>query len=542
MFVRLSLITLLVCGGCTPPGPAPPLAGDTADPGPDTTDEVSRLSPQAWLARASIDLRGRRASLDELAQAADEDAARTLVDSFVDDAALGERLAWLYDDHLRTAQYFMNTEVRIWDPLGDEAMQAAGWAPLQLVRHAIDQDLPLGTLVTATELPRNDALAAAFDLDAPGTGTAWALMPPPDDRPMAGLLSSSELWFVYDADAFNWNRRRANAVARIFLCDDLLLRDVTFALDLTVTELESLEDTVRTAANCTTCHATLDPLAAFFGGFPDRSVAVDPGPLYRYSEWSATWATGRTEPAWFGRPAADLAELGALVAADPRFPRCTTKVLTEGLMGRSLVDALGDEAAVETWLDGVMAELGEPRDLTGRDVARTVVMHPAYREGDERVLRPESLASVLGALLGLDPEGELLRDLTWSTEQRLLGGGIDDSTITERNPVPGVGHLVLQGWAARAVAEVALDTDAARATGSRLMWTQAEPWTVDATERRLQLAEWHGVFLSEPVTADAPEVERLDALWAAAGGPDAPETAWATVVEALIRHPRSLLY
>ena len=76
-----------------------------------------------------------------------------------------------------------------------------------------------------------------------------------------------------------------------------------------------------------------------------------------------------------------------------------------------------------------------------------------------------------------------------------------------------------------------------------MLWTELSPWDAsDAEARARQLSVWHGRFLSEPVAADSPEVDRLEALWQAAGGSEDPARAWELVVEALLRHPRALLY
>ena len=521
------------------PSPRTPVEspGDTAEHEP-----LPPISPTAWVARASIDLRGRRPTLSELDQATDMEAARAMVVQFADDDELGTRMAWLYDDQLLTAHYFLNTDDRDWSALDQDTTQAVGWAPLELMRYIVDEDLALTSLVTATELPRNDSVAHYFELEPPGTGTDWAMMPPPDARPMAGILSSSELWFVHDADGLNYNRHRANALARMFLCDDMLLRDVTFALDLSIDSLENLENAVATEPQCTTCHAALDPLAAFFGGFPDRSVEVSHPGLYRYSTWGETWTSGWTTPSWFGRPAKDLEEVGHLVAADPRFSRCIIRVFSEGLFASPLEQALGGKMASSTWLDAQTLAQGAPENLIGRELVRSLVVDPAYIQGKERVLRPESYPEVLGDLLGLDPQSSDLQAMAWSTEHRLLGGGLDDFTINERNPSPGVGHITLQGWAARANTRSALQNDSARPKTSQVLWTVTEPWATDDALVRKQLAVWHGRFLSELVDADSEEIDRLLGLWHAVGGAEDPEIAWATVVEALIRHPRFLLY
>ncbi len=465
---------------------------------------------------------------------ADPAAADALVASFVDDDRFPARMAWLYDDHLRTAVFFENSPTRDWSDLDDASLRSLGGAPLELVRATVAADAPFSRVVTATELPRNDLLAEVFSLAPTGTGSAWAMTPPDDDRPMAGLLSSSELWFVYDGDSLNNNRRRANAVARIFLCDDFLARDVSLAFDLSLEALAEMDQASQTEPSCLTCHAALDPVAALFGGFPARSVNAPRENLARYDRWTERALQGWRLPHWYGRPLADLAELGVAVAADPRFSRCTARVFTEGLLGGPTTD--------EDLVDQLALAFRHDDGLRVRELAARVVGTDAYRAEDARVLRPDQLPTLLAGLLGLDATDDQLADLAWETELRLLGGGLDDVDVVEPNREPGLGHHVLLAWAARSTAEDALSQDAARSAEDRLLWTVAEPWPTADAQVREQLAAWWLRFLSRQVAPDSPEIDRLFALWQATGGADAPQDAWAVVVQALLRHPDFLLY
>ncbi len=66
--------------------------------------------------------------------------------------------------------------------------------------------------------------------------------------------------------------------------------------------------------------------------------------------------------------------------------------------------------------------------------------------------------------------------------------------------------------------------------------------TADEDEVREALAQVRTRFLSRPVAADDPAIDRLLDLWRASGGMDDPETAWSVVVEALLRHPAQAVY
>jgi hypothetical protein len=497
------------------------------------TPGEGQLSATAWLTRASLDLRGVRPSASELAAvAADPDAAEALILGFVDDARFAERAAWTWNDRLHTALNFKSTTLRGYQELSDAQKEAAGFAPLALVAWIVAEDQPVTALATNTTLPLNDDLAAAFGLTAPGQGADWVMSAHEDARPPAGLLASASLWLVVDGDATNHNRRRANAVSTMFLCDDFLSREAAFDFDLSVEELAAMEEAVRTQPACLTCHAGLDPLAALFGGFAERSDQAELSRLTVYSPWRADWAMGWRSPAYFGRPVGDLTELGATLAADPRFGRCAARTLAEGLIGEPLSDEELNPYH-EALLDG---------GLSLRAVARAIVTSDRYRRDDERALPIDALSSSLANALGLSAEGETFLSLIWSLEHRRLGGGGDDHTAPDDVDEPGVGHALRDAWLARSVATLALTQDADRAPESRILWIAGAPYPTDEVTARQVLVRWRQRVLSEQLSQSDPSIDALWALWSAAGGAADPEAAWTTCLEALLRHPMGRLY
>ena len=491
------------------------------------------LSGAALATRISLDLRGVRPSPDELAWAAvDPDAVEALRDAWLDDARLPERMAWLYNDTLHTAVWFEGYS-RFGD-LDFETWSSMGQEPLQLVAAIIAEDRPFSELVTATELPANNALATAWGLSR-AAGDGWTAATATDGRPMAGLLSSTSVWNRYNADITNRNRARANFLARALLCADFLDREVSFDFALSAEALAQMETTAQTEPTCLSCHAALDPLAAFLGGYTERSQE-EPLEQYRqYSPYTAQWYAAWTSPAYYGHPGADLVDLGAMIAADPRFSTCAARRFAEGLLGGP---------ADDDWVQGLGDDL-RGHDLLIRPLLADITDGAAYRAPDERMLTTEQLASSLTEALGLTtPSGESegLNPLYWSPERRVMGGGTDDDTVLQRNRTPGVGVLALQRWAAAQVVPTALATDVAR--DDRVLYTLVDPTDADPAEEtvRRQLAAWYVRVLSHPVSPTDDEVTALYTLWEEARADADVETAWTEALSALVRHPRAVLY
>jgi hypothetical protein len=519
----LPLLALAGCGGAAPESEADP-----------TPAPVALVSARAWITRVSLDVRGVRPDVADLeAVDAAPEAAAALVEGYLADDRLGTRVAWIWNDALHTAAFFQDPPYRDLLPTDAEARDL-GWNALEVVREVVDEDRPFSDIVTAPTVPWNDTLATFWDAEAPGSAE-WIQYTPDDGRPMAGMLSIDALWLVYDGDRTNLNRRRANAVSRIFACSDFLARETAFAADIPAESLAVLAEAVRTEPTCIACHAGLDPLASFFGGFADRAVSQPAAELRVYSQWTADWYQASTPAAWYGNPGNDLTDLGAFIAADPRFASCSVRRLAEGLVGHPV-----DDAQLEAWTRSFVEEDG----LQMRPLIARIVASEAYRADEERVLTTEQLHTTLADLTGWDPTTTTAggwMPLSWDGDMRTLGGGTDDTEVLIRNREVGLGSHVLMTWAGR-VAAGALAEDAARPAGERVLWTVLDPAATDLTEDdvRVQLATWASRFLSEPVAADDPRVDGLLALWEGAG--DTPADGGAVVLQALVRHPASRIY
>lgn len=470
----------------------------------------------AHLARLSLDLRGVRASPEELAVVrTNPGAIPDFVSAWLAEPAFAEQMAWRYNQRLHTAVALRATPRSF--PMSEAEHRAMGWAPLAHVQQVLAQDRPFSEVVTAQALPQHPDQAAA--LGWPHSGEAWATAVPPDGRPMAGILSSPTLWLVIDGDATSMNRQRANAVARVFLCADFLDREGSFEFSIAPEELQESESAAATDPACQSCHAALDPLAALFGGFSERSVNQPLAQAALYSTFTEDWFRSWTEPAYYGAPIGDFSELGPAIAQDPRFDRCTTQFLAESLLGRPL-------EAEDPLVDWHQGYLDQDRQL--RAFVADFVETADYRSPQGRTLSNEQLYFValdLAERLGGGDLSEVLSPLLWSPERRVLAGGSDDFAVLEPNTTPSLGHHLSMAWVAR---ELALAVSLAGPANERQV--------------REQIAWLHGLILSHPVEPESAEVDALWQLYQDAGAWDTPELAWDTVLQALIRHPQALVY
>ncbi len=497
----------------------------------ESAEEPGVLSGAALARRASLDLRGVLPDPEEVAAVqADPEAVDALIATWLEDERLPERMGWLWNDSLHTALWF--EDYPRFGALSEGDWRAMGQEPLRLIVAIIREDRPFADLVTARTLPADDTLAAWWGLTR-AAGEGWTEATPQDGRPMAGILSSTSLWNRYNADITNRNRMRANTVARVLLCADHLDRDVSFDFDLSTEALAQVEDAVREEPSCLACHAALDPLAAFFGGFAERSQEEDLETFRAWSAWNATWYAAWTPPAYYGHPGADLEDLGAMIAADPRFSTCAASRFYEGLVGEALTDP------------EVRASLGQRFRDSGLDVRALlaeILASDAWRADEDRVPTNEQLGLALSTALGLDPE-DALSPLSWSVEHRLLAGGTDDDTVLERNRSPGLASQALMMWAARVAAPRAIALDRARAPAERLLFTAAEPDEAPAEAQvRAQLAAWHVRLLGLPAEPDSAAIDALFDLWSTVEAEGGPELAWEASLAALIRHPQQAVY
>lgn len=517
---------------------------DSASPGP-TLPEADAVT---LLNRASLDLRGRRPTQAELeAVEADPAALDALLDEMVDDPGFPERLVALYAEVFRTrADRFLvslDNDVDFLDT--DRALafkHAVGEEPLRLVAYLAEQELPYTELVTADYTLANPLLLEHLPLEALEEGEGWVPARYLDDRPAAGVLSSTGLWWRYTSTFENANRGRAQAIGRILLCDDRFEAAVSFQ-----GTTADLEERVRTDPSCTGCHATLDPLGSYLWGFVWRNqeawLEVTRYNPTQEGDWAVT--TG-ISPELYGQPGHDLRGLGRQLAADPRFVGCAVETAMELLLNRGLQveDARWFTQHREDFLDS---------GLSLKALYRSVVDNPVYRAADSdedwaaplRTVRPDQLAGSLEALTGYrwTWQGNDMLD-TDARGVRVLIGGVDGVLATSPAADPSTTTVLALERVAEAAAQWAVGREGELDPAERTLFLEVD-LTADpgdaavAVQVQALLLRCHG----RRHALDSELVLGLTALWRAlADSTQSPRQAWVLVLSGIFRHPDFLVY
>lgn len=477
-------------------------------------------------ARVSLDLRGVRPSVAEL----DELELRPgrwdyLVDGWLRDPRFGDRvrdvlaLAW----RTRLDTYTPQASEFGLPPSDDVDFQrSVGEEVLRLGAEVAEADLDWRELVTADWTLVDDHLAAVWPVD-PEPGKGWRRARYVDGRPAAGVLSTNGAWWRYTTTMENYNRGRANAIARILLCSDFLARPVAFPRSDAAPGSDALLDQTKTDPSCTVCHFSLDPLGSYLYGF-DYWVE----PYYMTPEYSpaaeALWR-GRTEvpPSYFGQEAPGLDGLGRAVAGDPRFTSCAVEQVLEGVLQRDVSDA--DFGLVARHL-----EVFEASERRMRPLFRSAALDPENVGPGraDKLLPPESLTASVEALTGfrwVDDDGRevLGNDLAGV---RTLAGGYDGKAVTQplrrSNPTVVLVH--------RRLAELAA-THAVTHPDNPLFQGRS-PTDVDDDELLEHL--FRATLSRRPDAEEADLARELRDTVAAAEG---AEAGWAAVTALLLRHP-----
>lgn len=521
------MLTLLLAAcdpGATEPVPAAPPA------------DVERA-----LTRASVDLRGRLPDVAELDEvAADPAALDGKIDAYMKDPAFGARVADLFAPVYRTRVdqiTYMDLPLDVQAHLGDE--------PLQLLAHVATEDLPYTDLVTGDWTMADELTASVWPVDYPAGATGWRRSRYTDGRPAAGVLSSNGMWWRYDTTYENYNRGRANALSRVLLCSDFLERPVHFERSADIFDSSSLQDEVMTNPACTNCHATLDPMASYLFTF---WYFADQGEQTRYTpaderQWQAL--TGMA-PAFHGAPGWRLEDLGAQIAADPRYIQCAVETVWEALLRRESTPADTDRLTAhrEAFLAG---------GVTLRALLRSVLSDPAYRAAgardhvdNARMMTPATFARVIEDLTGLrwtfDGRELLANDVEGL---RILAGGADGLEVTAEATRPNATTTLVQERVAEAAALWALAHDAERPAERRLLDGLDLAWRPD-TDREAMAGLVTRLFrrvLGHTAADDSLEVGLALDLWSEAYALEgAPDRAWAAVLAWLLRDPELIIY
>lgn len=546
------LLLVLGCGGdwrlaADVPTPTPtPAPAETDDPPPGEAP-AAEVDVAHLVHRLSLDLRGVRPSLEEIAAAeADPASLDATVDAWLHDPRFGARVRAVYADALLTRQdtwyvsaadYGLDDEPGFAASVGDEA--------LRIVSEVAEQDLPYPEIVTAEWTMADERLGAAWPVDYPAETTGWQRVRYTDGRPQAGVLSTNALWWRYGTSASNANRGRANAISRALLCADYLSRPIEFDRNVNILDGDALEDALRNNPGCVACHYSLDPFAAYFWGFYYYDYTSPAETSTYHPERESLWDdyAGGVGPGYYGDPGYTLADLGRQIARDPRLVSCAVERVVEGVLQRETT--LDDTTALLTHRAAFEAD-----GLALRGLWRSVVQDPAYRAPPEvvgpRMVSPELLASTVEDLTGFRFEYAGYDLLTTDTYGlRTLAGGVDGQFVTSPARTPTATMLLVQQRLAEGAAHHVVAADRADPAQARLFTevTFAETPDTDRDAMVAQLQALHLRLYGDHVRADGPEVEANLELWTDLYALDHDAVAaWSGVLAVLLRDPLFLTY
>ena len=534
------LLTLWACGGGEPP------------PTPEVTEESwPEMAPVELLTRASLDLRGTRPTDDEIAEVeADPDALDGLLDEFLHDDRFADRVVDLYSEIYltRSESFYINTAGL--DISNTPAfLLAVGEEPLRLLAEVAAEDLPYTEVVTADWTMANEDLAAVNPVDYPRGGSGWQKVQYTDGRPAAGVLATNGLWWRFVSTDSNANRKRANTVSRLFLCEDYLTRPIEFDRNVNLLEEDAVKEALKTNPGCQNCHVSLDPMASFFFGFYWYNYTSPAEATYYHPEREQLWSSyTEVAPSYYGEPGYTLEDLGDFIAGDARFPTCAVEQAFKVLMRRD--PTLDDQGRLNAHREDFLAG-----GLTVRSLFRSMLNDPAYRAADT-----DDEGAVTRKLVTVDILARQVEDLTgfhWtysdydmmrtdSVGLRTLAGGVDGYTVTKSATSPTATLALVVEALAEASSDYAVQQELTQDPGDRRLFTEIDfTETPDSNEAAMvaQIKKLHLRLFGDRVAADGEEVAANLDLWRDLYSVEKdPVAAWTGVLSALMRDPEFLLY
>ena len=513
--------------------------------------EVPEMSAVDLLTRVSLDLRGVRPTVEELtAVEADPTLLDRYIDAFLEDERLGERVVSMWSEIYLTRQdsYYLDAEDYGWEASDQPAfVLAVGEEPLRILARVVTEDLPYTDLVTGDWTVLNDIVGLSWPTDYSADETGYQVVRYTDGRPSAGVLSTNSMWWRYMSNGTNYNRGRANAISKLFLCTDYLEKSIEFDRDVNLLDEGAVNEALQTNPGCYACHSSLDPFASFLFGFHyyDYDGLMDIS--YYHPEREFLWqdSTG-LEPAYYGEPGYSLADLGKMLAADPRFAECAVEQAWKVFLQRDVL--LEDLETITSLREKFLGA-----DLKMRPLFRAVFDTPEYRAGptDDPLFAPlkmvsaEQLGSQIEAVTGyrMTTEGY---DMLLNDEYglRTLAGGVDGNFVTAPARAPMATLVLVQERLAQAASDYVVEQDL-RAETPRL-FTEISFSETTSSNREVMVAQIQALHLqlfSARIDAAGAEVEANLKLWDDLYAASLSQAAaWKGVLTVLLRDPTFLMY
>ena len=225
--------------------------------------------------------------------------------------------------------------------LGNCRGSSVPWARSPFVARIAVSDRPWTDVVT-TDHTMADELHRSGLSNQDGTAGGW----PRTRTETRGRRTRHQRAVVACSTRSNANRARVAAISRLLVCEDYAARTITFAEDDALAAGADLEDALQESPYCQGCHAGLDPIAAALYGFwSANEYQTDEIDTYHPERERLGSTVLGVQPAWYGDPVAGLHELGAHIAADPRFSVCGVETFSALFWRRDPVPSDRDELA-----------------------------------------------------------------------------------------------------------------------------------------------------------------------------------------------------
>ncbi len=514
------------------------------------------LSDTELLRRLSLDLRGVLPTVADLQRVeADPAALNEVIDEYMADPRYEDRLVDIFAERYLTRSDVFNVSQD--DYHLDESMEfvfesSVGAEPLRLLAHVAMNDLPWTDIVTADYTIANDTLAGIWPLDYPEGATGWQVAYYTDDRPPGGVIMTNGLWWRYYTTPNNYNRSRASAITRLLLCEDYLLRPITFEAP-SLLDREDLNEATRSQETCAGCHSTLDPLASALFGFWWFDL-YDTAEMTSYHAEREQLGTYYLEmaPGYFGTPIDGAAQLGPMIAADDRFVTCAVEQMAEALWRRT--QELDDFPTLVS-LEQSFRDSG----LKMNDLIRAIVATDHYRVGGLTDDAPESAEELYTTrrLMSVEQLSATVEDLTaftWTWEGfdqlandetgfRILGGGLDGINVTKPQRDPTISRSLVIQRVAQAAAQTVVQREMVDDPKSRVLFTLVDPdiHRPGDEDFRSELGQLHRRL--HGTTPDDTQIALDEALWQEVHAlSSSPTQAWTSLLVVMMRDPAFWTY
>ncbi len=532
--------------------------------------DVELLDPVATFRKITLQLNGRLPTAAEIdALMTDGDAALPeLVQGLFAEDAFYERLIevfndqWLTDRYLRDSQNVLDDEDfpmvdGYYDGLPDDQREAARRSiarePLQLMAHIVRNDRPFTEILTADYTVFNSYTAPIYNNEDMSFSGSYDENEVQEGKifiiregqklafPHAGILSSPMFLNRYPTSRTNRNRHRARIVLREFLATDIL-KVADRPID--PTKAANFANPTREDPDCKTCHAIIDPIAGAFQKWDDN----DQEQYVPDREWHQEMflpGYGEEQMQVNDYPQA-LQWLGQRVAADPRFPLSVVRNVYQSLVGEEPLSFPDDpldgtypaweaqEATIRSIASDFVAS-----DYNLKTVIQQIVLSPYYRAKNTTATSEERLAQLGAVGTGQLLTPELLHRKILATvgipwrfnnrdalmnEYKILFGGIDSDSVTERLTVPN-GIMSAIGWRmANEVSCKAVSYDFSKPTEDRWLFPKTEldvvpeddlakpdPKGEETIKQNIQ--HMYALILGERLAMDSPEMARAYGLF-----------------------------